>query len=48
MSDMRDKTTDRSDIRHETTIYLTAETSNAILAKLRHAVAFQIGLGMPR
>jgi hypothetical protein len=40
---MRDKTTDRR-IRHETTVYLTAETSNATLAKLRHAVAFQIGL----
>ena len=41
---MRDKTTDRSNTLHKTAIQLAAETSDAILGKLRHAVAFQIGL----
>jgi hypothetical protein len=41
---MRDKTTDRSNTTRKRAVRLTAETRDAILGKLRHAVAFQIGL----
>src|SRR5271167_1085031 len=41
---MRDKTTDRSNTTRKAAVRLTAETRDAILGKLRHAVAFQIGL----
>ena len=41
---MRDKTTDRSNTTRKKAARLTVETRDAILGKLRHAVAFQIGL----
>jgi len=41
---MRDKTTDRSNTTRKRVVRLTVETRDAILGKLRHAVAFQIGL----
>jgi hypothetical protein len=36
--------TDRSNTAHKTGVRLTAQTRDAVLGKLRHAVAFQIGL----
>ena len=42
---MRDKLTrDGSNTTRKTAVQLTAETKDAVLGKLRHAVAFQIGL----
>jgi len=42
---MRDKLTrDGSNTTRKTAVRLTAETKDAVLGKLRHAVAFQIGL----
>src|SRR5271157_6638316 len=41
---MRGKTTDRSNTMRKIAVRGSAETKGAILGKLRHAVAFQIGL----